>query len=119
MNIAAHPIERVCRDCQRPFVISVEEQKWFTEMAATKPAGDRDVGWQLPARCSYCRAERRRARDFQTRRVDPNAEDEWLTCVDCQEPFLFGGRDKRFFSRQNWAKPRRCRPCRQARVDQK
>jgi hypothetical protein len=50
-----------------------------------------------------------------SRPVDPNGEDEWLICVDCGEGFLFAGRDRQYFAAQGFARPKRCRSCRQAR----
>jgi hypothetical protein len=117
MNDVLQPVARVCRDCGQPFEISVEEQEWLRRMAEAMPDGDEErpgVGWHLPARCSPCRAARR-AQKYGGEPVEAHAEDEWLTCISCGEGFLFGGRDRDYFARQGFVKPRRCRPCREAR----
>lgn len=99
-------IPRVCRDCGASFQITAEEQALFRELAATKT----DTDWQLPNRCSPCRQARRLARE---RAID-DGTDEMVRCIDCKTEFLYGSRDKSFYARQGWRRPRRCRLCREA-----
>ena len=40
-----------CKDCQKPFVFTISEQKYYAEMK-----------YQSPSRCSDCRKKRRQAR---------------------------------------------------------
>ena len=39
-----------CKDCNKPFTLTVEHQAWY-----------RDRGLELPKRCSECRKKRREA----------------------------------------------------------
>jgi hypothetical protein len=122
MNAERVPVDRHCRDCGQPFQISVEEQEFFRRMAEAKPNGDEEregIGWHLPARCHPCRAERRAQKYGGRELVEPHAPDEWLMCVQCGEGFIFGGRDRDYFARQGFVKPRRCRPCRMTRADRR
>lgn len=97
---------RVCVDCGEHFEITPSDQQLLEERAAADGAN-----WNLPRRCSRCRLERRRLR----LQFDNDHQDEWFTCVDCGAVFVFGGKDKAFFSRSGFAKPKRCRPCRERR----
>lgn len=45
--------------------------------------------------------------------------DMMLTCEDCDEEFLFDERDQAFFKEKEFQQPKRCRPCRQKRKDQR
>lgn len=38
--------------------------------------------------------------------------DQTLTCVDCAKPFVFTERDQEFFKEKNFTPPKRCKPCR-------
>ncbi len=51
-------ITRACRDCQRRFVVTVGEQKFF----ATK-------GYPLPYRCMFCRRARKLAYAYAAERM--------------------------------------------------
>lgn len=101
-------VERECRVCRQPFVITVEEQRFYGELAAV-----RDGEWQLPRRCARCRAARRRVQYEQS--VDPAAPDEMLVCCDCGRSFIFGGRDRAYFAAHGFVVPKRCRECRRSR----
>ena len=55
MNDAPMRIERVCRDCGQRFMIEPEQQRFYA-----------DKGFQLPARCEFCRrAPNSRQREFR------------------------------------------------------
>ena len=42
--------------------------------------------------------------------------DETIICVDCKNPFNFTTRDKAFYAEMKFKdKPKRCKPCRDAR----
>jgi hypothetical protein len=99
------PIHRSCPDCQQTFTVSVAEQEFLRDLAARKGGH-----FHLPRRCMSCRHARRQARYAQP--VDDNNVTECLTCVTCGQSFLFGGRDREFFARRGFAKPKRCRTCR-------
>ena len=45
-------LEKVCRECQAPYVISVQEQQRSDE-----------AGWSLSPRCRACRAKSRERRN--------------------------------------------------------
>jgi hypothetical protein len=98
------PIVRTCRACGQVFTIDADEQRWFADLAART-----GQAWQLPGRCFPCR---KAARDAMLATVD-DGQDEWLVCVDCNDVFQFGGRDRAYFASRGFAKPKRCRPCRQ------
>ena len=51
-------LHRDCRDCERPFVVSVTEQNWFRERRMS-----------VPRRCPDCRRERRRALNYLASRA--------------------------------------------------
>jgi hypothetical protein len=99
---------RVCRDCGEPFAVTAGELEWWRRF------GERTgESWHLPARCTSCRfARRQEAYGAPVRATDPDVE---VTCCDCGSRFLFAGRDKEFFASRGFARPRRCRPCRQQR----
>lgn len=40
-------------------------------------------------------------------------EDEALKCVECGEEFTFRGKDKRFYQKMGYSKPKRCPSCRE------
>lgn len=40
-----------CKDCNKPFTLTVEHQAWY-----------KDRGLELPKRCSECRKKRRKKR---------------------------------------------------------
>jgi hypothetical protein len=44
----------------------------------------------------------------------PLLSDETVTCVRCLRPFLWTTAEQAFYARHILARPRRCRPCRQA-----
>ena len=102
-------VNRVCAECGQSFVVTAAEQQFLEDLAAA--SGE---AWTLPRRCLECRVRRRRVRYG-----DPVIDDdcvESLTCIDCNEPFVFGGRDKAYFAQQGFDRPKRCRPCRRARA---
>lgn len=110
MTTAIEPVTRTCRDCRRTFEVTVAEIRALEDIAPR-------AGWteiRPPSRCLSCRRLSREAPHI----VFDNGQDEWLTCVDCGQVFLFGGRDREFFARQvpPWSTPKRCRPCRRARA---
>jgi hypothetical protein len=101
-------IVRNCRDCGQMFAITGDEIRTLEEIAAR-------LGWprvNLPGRCTACRVERRKLSET----VQPNDPDVWLTCVSCSSGFVFGGRDRDYFARQGFCRPRRCRDCRNRRT---
>lgn len=42
-------------------------------------------------------------------------ENEQITCVDCGQPFEFTDGEQKWFAEKGYAKPKRCKACRQAR----
>ena len=102
----AHPIHRTCHDCQQPFVISPDEQRWWAELSQRL-----GTVMKWPNRCTRCRALQREAQLA----VCDDGQGEQLTCIDCGAPFFFGDRDKTFYAARGFARPRRCRPCRHRR----
>lgn len=38
---------------------------------------------------------------------------ETLVCVDCEAEFEFTENDQEFYERKGFAKPKRCKPCRE------
>lgn len=48
-------------------------------------------------------------------------EDRDLECVDCQQSFVFTAGEQQFFAKQNppFNPPKRCKPCRDAKKQQK
>ena len=52
------PVTRICRGCNKRFVISLDEIEFFRLLAARKP----ETAWQLPSRCRDCRHLARKAR---------------------------------------------------------
>jgi hypothetical protein len=98
---------RTCAECGSQFEILPSEEEYFRATAARMGGA-----WALPTRCLPCRAARRRARYAEP--VSPG-RDEHLLCVQCFQTFVFGGRDLEFFAARGFSKPKRCRPCRQAR----
>jgi len=101
------PITRRCKVCRRPFTIEAAEVALHASLARQHP----DVDWSLPQRCTPCRAARRQARYA----VVDDGDDEVRRCERCGRDYVFGGRDKQYWARQGWTRPRHCRPCRQAR----
>ena len=102
------PKARTCTECSRMFTITVAEQDFLQALAAQQ-----EREWRLPNRCLECRQARRRA--AYTEPVLADVGDEHLSCIDCGERFVFGGKDREFFFSQGFPKPKRCRPCRRAR----
>jgi hypothetical protein len=45
--------------------------------------------------------------------------DEELTCADCGGKFLHSAKDQEFFAGKGYQEPRRCKPCRQAKKEQR
>lgn len=102
------PITRTCKDCGRQFTEDLAQLKVIAERA----------GWRelrIPTRCYPCRRLVREAPHV----VLDDGLDEHLVCVDCGQPFIFGGRDKAYFAAQGFSTPRRCRACRHARASQR
>lgn len=52
---------------------------------------------------------------------DPTTDlaDKILTCTDCKTEFLFTAGEQRFFAEKGFTEPRRCKPCREARKQEK
>jgi hypothetical protein len=46
-------------------------------------------------------------------------QDKELTCVDCRGKFLHSAKDQEFFAERDFSEPKRCKPCRQAKKDQR
>lgn len=42
-------------------------------------------------------------------------EDREMNCVDCGGPFTWTGGDQAFYTKQGFAEPKRCKPCREAK----
>jgi hypothetical protein len=42
-----------------------------------------------------------------------------LECQDCNQEFLFDERDQAFFEEKGFSRPKRCRPCRKKRKEQR
>jgi len=50
----------------------------------------------------------------------PEFEDYEIACADCKEPFVHTARDQEFYAEKQWdTPPKRCRPCRQKRKEQR
>jgi hypothetical protein len=45
--------------------------------------------------------------------------DQTLTCVDCQTQFQFTERDQEFFAEKGFTPPKRCKPCRDIKKQNK
>lgn len=45
--------------------------------------------------------------------------DKNIECVDCGKPFVFTVRDQEFFKSKSFSEPKRCRPCRDLKKQQK
>jgi len=45
--------------------------------------------------------------------------DQEIVCVDCSNSFLFTAQEQEFFAEKDFSAPKRCRPCRQAKKEQK
>jgi hypothetical protein len=97
-------ITRQCRDCAQPFEVTQGERDFLE-----RTFGDAAL---LPTKCLTCRRARRKAKSYTP--VDADLGIEELVCADCDETFIFGGRDRDYFSRRGWSRPKRCRPCRQS-----
>ena len=101
---------RVCRTCNSDFVVTDEELQWWR--AFSQRTG---LSWHMPNHCTKCRFARRRERLAPVLRDQP---DEWLTCIDCGDGFIFGGRDRDYYAQRGFQPPKRCRPCRELRKAQ-
>jgi hypothetical protein len=45
--------------------------------------------------------------------------DRKMTCSDCSAEFIFNEREQAFYQTKGFADPKRCKPCRAARKEQK
>ncbi len=101
-------IHRVCKECGHAFIIDVDEQAYFRDLA--ERTGER---WSLPARCLDCRRQRRSA----ALAVPASVQEAWYdqVCVECGAEFRIGPRDVATLKARGWAWPKRCRICRAAR----
>jgi Probable zinc-ribbon domain len=45
--------------------------------------------------------------------------DRELTCVDCGQQFTWTAEDQAFFKEKGYEPPKRCKPCRQAKKEQR
>ena len=43
---------------------------------------------------------------------DPPLTDRTLTCVECQQPFVFAAGEQRYFATKDLTPPKRCQKCR-------
>ena len=46
-------------------------------------------------------------------------QDKELTCADCRGKFTFTAKDQEFFAEKGFSEPKRCKPCRQAKKEQR
>jgi hypothetical protein len=46
-------------------------------------------------------------------------QDKELTCSDCGGKFLFSAKDQEHFAEKGFGSPKRCKPCRQAKKEQR
>jgi putative zinc ribbon protein len=46
-------------------------------------------------------------------------EDKTITCADCGQSFSFSAGEQEFYQQRGMSEPKRCKPCRQARKDQR
>ena len=49
----------------------------------------------------------------------PRIADKDLTCVDCNETFVFTGGEQEFFASKGFTEPKRCKACREKKKAQK
>ena len=49
----------------------------------------------------------------------PEYEDYDIDCADCKQPFTFTARDQQFYAEKNFTPPKRCKPCRDQRKQQR
>lgn len=47
------------------------------------------------------------------------SDDIEITCLDCQSTFLFTAADQAFYEEKQFTPPKRCKPCRQIKKDQR
>ena len=45
--------------------------------------------------------------------------DETIVCVECREEFVFAESERVYYEKNNLHKPKRCKPCRDARKQAK
>ena len=45
--------------------------------------------------------------------------DKSLTCGDCKSAFTWTASEQKFFSEKGWTAPKRCKPCRQLRKQER
>lgn len=45
--------------------------------------------------------------------------DQTLTCVDCHQPWTFEAGEQEFFADKGLSTPKRCKPCRQKKREEK
>jgi hypothetical protein len=83
----------VCRDCNKEFCFSVDDQYKYWQ---------RD--WSDPIRCDTCREQRR------ANRVEPVV----VECCDCGTEFKIGAGRQAFITENGHSMPKRCRDCSQA-----
>lgn len=46
-------------------------------------------------------------------------EDQDLECMDCRQTFVFTAGEQTFFQEKGFTPPKRCKPCRDAKKQQK
>lgn len=51
--------------------------------------------------------------------TDTYYEDKELICEGCKRPFVFTGGEQRFFAEKGFTPPKRCKPCRDKRKQQR
>lgn len=49
----------------------------------------------------------------------PDFQDKMITCVDCNQDFMFEAGEQSFYAQRNYVEPRRCKPCRNKKKLQK
>lgn len=78
METGAQDIILVCQDCSEKFMLTVEEQKFFTQK-----------GWSFPKRCKQCRLARKNIHAYLNKNSSRQTFE--IICAECgkkaQVPF--------------------------------
>jgi hypothetical protein len=102
-------IIRTCRECDRDFEITPEEQAFLADIFRRN-----GQPFTPPSRCTPCRKFRRQQQYGEPPAMVPDA-DITIICRDCQTPFVFERGEQVYFAERNFSPPSRCRPCRTVR----
>jgi len=51
--------------------------------------------------------------------ANADLKDKTLTCGDCKAEFVWTAGEQQFFSEKAWTAPKRCKPCRQLRKQER